>query len=87
MGAWTGNAKLTTAVSAGLAGLSFALASFLPLADSLADGAKASPWYYYNSSDPLANGADPVHLLVLVVLTALALWAAVASFRRRDLNG
>ncbi len=57
----------------GSAGSSFALASFLPLSDSLADGAKVSPWYYYNSSDPLTNGADLLHLVVLLVLAAVAL--------------
>ncbi len=85
--AWTGSRRLTTAAAAGLAGLSFALASFLPLADSLADGARLSPWYYYNSSDPLANGADPWHLLVLLVLAAAVLAAGLLPFRRRDLRG
>ena len=87
VGAETGNGKLTTSVAAGLGGLSFALASFLPLSDSLAGGAKVSPWYYYNSSDPLTNGADPLHLAVLLGLGALALAAATFAFRRRDLAG
>ncbi len=87
IGSTTGNGKLTTAVAAGLGGLSFALASFLPLSDSLADGAKASPWYYYNSSDPLGTGADPLHLVVLLSLAVLVLAVATAAFGRRDLKG
>lgn len=87
VGASTGNGRLTTTIAAGLAGLSFALASFLPLSDSLAFGAKASPWYYYNSSDPLANGVDPLHLAVLLALGALALAAGTLAFRRRDVKG
>lgn len=87
VGAWTGNAKLTSSVAAGLGGLSFALASFLPLSASLADAARVSPWYYYNSSNPLSNGADPLHLAVLLVLAALALALGLFAFRRRDLRG
>lgn len=87
VGTWTGNSKLTAAVAAGLGGLAFALASFLPLSDSLADGAKASPWYYYNSSNPLANGADYLHLAVLVVAAALVMALAGLGFGRRDLRG
>lgn len=87
VGAWSGSARLTTAVAAGLGGLSFALASFLPLSDSLAEGARTSPWYYYNSSDPLANGAEPAHVLVLVALAALVLVVGQRGFARRDLRG
>lgn len=85
--AWSGSSRLTTAVAAGLGGLSFALASFLPLSDSLAEGARTSPWYYYNSSDPLAHGADPLHLAVLLALTALVLLGGQHGFTRRDLRG
>lgn len=87
VGAWTGNGKLTVAVAAGLGGLSFAVASFLPLSDALAGAAKTSPWYYYNSSDPLSNGADALHLALLLALGALALVVGVLVFRRRDLRG
>ena len=87
VGAWTGTAKVTTSVAAGLGGLSFAVASFLPLSDSLADGVKLSPWYYYNHANPLTNGADLLHLAVLLGLGVLVLAAGVVGFRRRDLRG
>lgn len=86
-GAALGARRPTYAVAGGLAGAAFALASFLPLADSAAAGAKLSPWHYYNSSDPLANGADPAHLLVLVVGTVAVLGIGVIVHRRRDLHG
>lgn len=87
VGAWTGSGRRTTAVTAGLGVLSFAGAAFLPLSDSLAGGARTSPWYYYGSSDPLAGGADLPHLAVLLALAALASAVATALFRRRDLRG
>ena len=87
VGAWSGNAKLTTSVAAGLGALSFAVASFLPLSASLADGVRLSPWYYYNHANPLTNGADLLHLTVLLGLGILVLAAGIVGFRRRDLRG
>lgn len=86
VGAWTGSRRVTTTASLGLAGLAFALASFLPLSASLAEGARLSPWYYYNASDPLRNGVHPLHLAVLLVLTAVLLCSALLVLRRRDLR-
>ncbi len=87
LGGTTGHRRLSVAVGGGLVGLSFAIASFLPLSDGLAGWAKISPWYYYNASDPLANGPDWTHLLVLAVLAVVVASAAVMAFRRRDLQG
>jgi hypothetical protein len=39
--------------------------ALLPQASWGETAVKASPWYYYFSSDPLANGPDFVHLAVL----------------------
>lgn len=86
LGGSTGHRRLSLAVGAGLVGLSFAGASFLPLSDSLAGWARISPWYYYNSSDPLANGPDWTHLLVLAILAVIVALVAVVPFQRRDLH-
>lgn len=87
LAAATGRRRLSTSVTGALAALAFVLASFLPLSERLADGVRLSPWYYFNSSDPLGHGVDPAHLLVLLGSTAAFLLLAVAAFRRRDLRG
>ncbi len=85
-GAVTGKVGLAAGIGGGLAVLSYLSASMLPLAD-LDGWAELSPWFYYNGSDPLANGPDPWHLLVLAVLALAAFAVALVSFDRRDLSG
>ncbi len=87
MGAGTGRRRTTTAVACGLAGLAFLVASFVPLSDQLAGWEKASPWYYFASSNPLANGPAAGDLGILVIAFAALLAASLALYRRRDLRG
>lgn len=87
VGAATGNRRATTGTTAGLAVLSFATASFLPLSETLADGAKFSPWYYFNNSIPLANGTDWTHVLILTVAAIVLVLVSLPIFRARDLRG
>lgn len=87
LGAATGDRRLSSAVAAGLAVVAFALSAFLPLSDSLAEGARVSPWYYYAGKNPLVNGIDLSDALVLVVGAAVLAALAVAVLRRRDLRG
>ncbi|MBW8172234.1 ABC transporter permease subunit [Ornithinimicrobium sp. Arc0846-15] len=87
IGAISGKRRLTIGAAAGLAGLSFAAASFLPLSDSLANGAKASPWYYFNNAIPLANGIEWTHVLILIGGGALLVVTTLPIFKRRDLRG
>ncbi|MGB3829298.1 MAG: ABC transporter permease subunit [Ornithinimicrobium sp.] len=87
VGAATGARRVTTAASAGLALLAFATASFLPLSESLADGVKASPWYYFNESVPLANGIEWPHLLILAGASVVLVLVSLPVFRARDLRG
>ena len=44
-----------------------------------------SPFYYYSASEPIVNGLDPTHALVLFGLTVVALAVALWRFERRDL--
>ena len=60
--------------------------ALLPLNDSLAAYAKWSPVHYYLGSDPLLEGMNWLHALVLAGLAAGLVWAAVFLFDRRDLR-
>jgi ABC-2 type transport system permease protein len=44
-----------------------------------------SPWNYYITSDPLANGADLTHLATLAVGAATAIAVTVPLFERREI--
>lgn len=85
-GSLTGRPGTAAAVAGGAAVAAYLADSMLPLAD-LDSWAELSPWFYYFGSDPLRNGVDIGHLLVLAVVAALALLVAVRSFERRDLRG
>jgi len=87
VGSASGSRRLTNAVAGGLATLAFAMNSFLPLSDSLAGLAKLSPWYYFNSGDPLANGPNLGQLLVLGAAALVILALGPGVFNRRDLRG
>ncbi|MGZ9160484.1 MAG: ABC transporter permease subunit, partial [Candidatus Limnocylindrales bacterium] len=57
------------------------------LVDLLEAWRSFSPVYHYGGYDPLTNGIDPAHAMVLVV-TALAGFAiSVVAFERRDVRG
>lgn len=86
VGGLTGDPSLAAMVAGGAAAVAYVSDSLLPLAGL--DGlARFSPWHYYASSTPLANGLDVSHVLILLTLTAVATVAAFVSFERRDLRG
>lgn len=87
LGAATGRKRVATLGATLVAVLAFAANTFLPLSSKLAGGQKFSPWYYYNSSNPLVNGANGGDVLLLAGLGILLAIAAVLVFRRRDLRG
>ncbi len=80
LGAFTGARKRALAFTVGAAGVAFIIATQLPQADNLAGLAKISPWYWYNGTNPLANGFAWGYLLLLVLLAAAALAVALALF-------
>ena len=45
-----------------------------------------SPFYYYNAAQPLTNGLDPVHALVLVGIIVVLVPLALIGLERRDLK-
>lgn len=86
IGAWTGNRSVASGVTAAVMVLSYFAVGLLPLVDGLANGAKAFPWYYFSSSDPLVNGISWSHLAVLVSGTVVMAVAAFVGVNRRDLR-
>jgi ABC-2 type transport system permease protein len=86
VGAWTGNNGLANGVAAGVMVLSFFAVGLLPLFENIADLARAFPWYYVSGSDPLANGIDWAHILVLGAGTVVLAGLAVVGVNRRDLK-
>jgi ABC-2 type transport system permease protein len=83
----TGRRMLGLLLAAGAAFVAYLMSWLVPLVGSLEPLAGLSPWYHFNGSDPLANGADWPSLLILAVLTLLTLGASIVAFERRDLPG
>lgn len=86
LGSWTGNGTVASGTSVGLLLISFLAAGLLPLVENLADLAKIFPWYYFNSSQPLANGIDWGHLAVLGGAVVVLAGGALVGVNRRDLK-
>jgi ABC-2 type transport system permease protein len=86
VGAWTGKGSLASGVTVGVMVISFFAVGILPLIDSLADGVKAFPWYYFSGSQPHVNGVAWGHLAVLGAGIVLLAVAAVVGVNRRDLR-
>lgn len=87
IGAWTGSGRTASAVTAVVLVLSFMAVGLFPLIKGWENVAKAFPWYYYQSNEPLLHGVDWGHLGIL--FAGIALFAAVAAVgvNRRDLKG
>jgi ABC-2 type transport system permease protein len=86
VGAATGRRAIATGVTAAVAVAAYLVNSLAPLVHALHAVQKASPFYHYGASDPLRNGLDPVHVLVLLAIVAVATVVAPLLFERRDLS-
>lgn len=64
---------------------SYVIDSFFPLSSSLEPWARLSLWHLYAGSQPLANGIDGLHVVILFLVTVAAFAVAVVGFARRDL--
>jgi ABC-2 type transport system permease protein len=85
LGCATGRRALASGITSAVAAAAYLVDAFAPFTDSL-DAAKGfSPFYYYNSADPLRNGADPAHLAFLGLLVFAFAAIALITFDRRDL--
>lgn len=86
LGAATGRMAITVSGTVGVAFVLYLLNSFPPLSDALEDYANLSPFHYYLSGDPLANGMQWSHAAVLAAPAATLVALAVVLFGRRDLR-
>ncbi len=83
---WTGSATLSLGIAAALAILADLVASMLPLIKGVEGAAKASPWYYYNGSQPLVHGINALHLCVLLAIAAVGFALARYGIEHRDID-
>lgn len=86
IGAATGRPSLAAGIAGVVAAISYVTNAMLPIA-GLDGWTRLSPWHYFAGSDPLTNGFDFAHFLVLAGLIVAALAVAFATFERRDLKG
>lgn len=87
LGAWTGNKGLAIGVPTGLMILGLVLTGIFPLIKGWENASKALPWYYFNGSEPAANGFSLGHFTVLTVTVLLLGAASFLGVNRRDLKG
>ncbi|HSO30150.1 MAG TPA: ABC transporter permease subunit, partial [Candidatus Sulfomarinibacteraceae bacterium] len=85
LGALTGRRWLAAGVSLMVVIAGFFLNGLGALVDWLAPWRPLSPFYHYIANDPLKNGLDPGHALVLVAWAIVGTGVAVVAFERRDL--
>jgi ABC-2 type transport system permease protein len=87
LGASTGRKMIAAGGATGLAILGFLINGLAPLINALTWTQYLSPFYYYSSHEPLTNGAQWGHLVVLAATSLVLVGAALIGFRRRDLRG
>ncbi|MEW6554313.1 MAG: ABC transporter permease subunit [Actinomycetota bacterium] len=86
LGAASGSKGLAIGIAAALGLGTMVLNSLGLIVAALEPWRKISPIYYYNANNPLANGLDWLHVLVLAVITAVLLATSLLFFERRDIN-
>jgi ABC-2 type transport system permease protein len=86
LGCATGKRGLSIGVSAGVGVAAYLLNGFAMIIDWLEPYRTLSPFYYYAGNDPINNGLDPWHTLVLIALTAICLGIAILTFQNRDVQ-
>jgi len=86
VGCATGRRGLAIGITAAAAVAAYLVNSLAPLVDLLDPVQKLSPFYHYAAQNPLRAGLDPLHLLVLLAIAAVAAAGSVLVFRLRDLS-
>jgi ABC-2 type transport system permease protein len=86
LSASTGRVKAAVYGTVGVALVLYVVNALLPFSENFSGLAKASPFYYYLSSDPLNSGMNWAHGAVLTVLSVILIFGAAVSFQRRDVR-
>lgn len=73
-------------IAAAVAAGTYILQTVARLVEQVEGAKRLSPFHYYFSADPLVNGLDPAHALLLALLTAGLVALAAWSFERRDVG-
>jgi ABC-2 type transport system permease protein len=85
-----GGAGYSRGVSAGVAVgvlvVGYVVDFLLPLSDTLAGGAKVSPWYWAIGTQPVSDGLNPGLLALLVAVTVGLVALGTAAVERRDIR-
>lgn len=82
----TGRLRISAMTASAFAAVSFLVATFFPLSDSLRKYDQWSPWFYYSASDPLAGTASGVHFFTLITASLMCLLPGIWAFHSRDLK-
>lgn len=85
IGCASGNRGSSMGAAGAIAVAAYFLNSLAPIVEVLEPYRKLSPFYYYIGADPLRNGLNPGHAVVLIGLTVALLVVALFAFERRDL--
>lgn len=85
LGCASGNRGLSMGVAGAVAVATYLLNTLGSMVEGLKSYCKLSPFYYYISAEPLRNGLDLGHAVVLIGLMAVLLTVALFVFERRDL--
>jgi ABC-2 type transport system permease protein len=86
LGALTGSRVAAIGIAIGVAVAGFFVNALAPLADVLEPLRPFSPHYHYMGYDPLTNGLDAGHAIVLAATFLVLVVAAAVAFERRDLH-
>jgi len=86
IGAWTGNGGLASGISAGVMIVGLLGAGLLPLVSGAEEYAKIFPWYYFDGGQPVLNGIDWGHMVILISASAALFALALIGVNRRDLR-
>jgi ABC-2 type transport system permease protein len=85
VGSATGSRGTAIGVATAIGVVGYSVYALSALVPALETPALFSPFYYYGAAQPLRNGLDPMHVLVLVAVVVALVLASVATFDRRDL--